>query len=204
MVIILKRLFASWIPWHLQSSHFPSLCKMRLYGQPRAEARAEIFICFPLDFYSGLDFPDFQKGRLSGPRLFISAVAQRTHPPFWWSPHAQEHLTYPVAGGLALPFRLGDLFQPTPCPHSASPVHGAELHSQARHAPCSHLDQTRFQKVAFADPKASCFSPPHFPQLSSESKSFLSNPEAWTILKPKHYKWWGGLMQMQSSVIMTS
>jgi len=46
-------------------------------------SRAEIFICFPLDFYSGLDFPDFQKGRLSGPRLFRSAVAQRTHPPFW-------------------------------------------------------------------------------------------------------------------------
>lgn len=34
MVIILKRLFASWIPWHLQSPHLPSLCKMRLYGQP--------------------------------------------------------------------------------------------------------------------------------------------------------------------------
>ena len=44
--------------------------------QRRAEARAQIFIYLPVDFYPGLDFPDFQKDPLTGPWLLRSAIAQ--------------------------------------------------------------------------------------------------------------------------------
>lgn len=102
--------------------------------QQRAETRAQIFIYLPVDFYPGLDFPDFQQDPLMGPWLLRSAIAQC--PPLSLKSLCLGNASHALkAWGPASSVRLGGLVQPTPCPLPASPMHRAGTHSQGKLAP---------------------------------------------------------------------
>lgn len=153
LLIILQRVFASKIPWPLQSLHLPSLlvrwgAMFRGHGHWRAEIRTQVFIYFPLDFYLRLDFLDFQIWDrwnldwypLSGPQLLRSATAWLIHYISPWSPCA-SYLPRYQSPPWAPSVMWGCLIYPIP----PSTVH--------RFAACPHLDQTDLQKVGFVVPK---------------------------------------------------